>query len=132
MTCGTALSARYCHACGERVLTPRDNRLSAFLRDALAGVLDLDSRLWRSFRALVMKPGLLTAEHIRGRRRPYLGSLQVFLLANLAFFAVLTTIGGFNTFTTQLRYHVGQPVYGEVAEHLVARSGTPESPERAA
>jgi len=132
VTCGTPLAGRYCHACGERALNPRDTRLGAFLRDALAGVLDLDSRLWRSFRALVTRPGLLTAEHIRGRRRPYLGPLQVFLLANLLFFAVLTTIGGFNTFTTQLRYQVGQPVYGEVAERLVARRGAPASPERQA
>lgn len=132
ITCGTPLSGRYCHECGERRLDPSDLRTVPFLRRMAGGVFDLDSRLWRTYRDLIARPGHLTAEFTRGRRKPYLHPLQAFLLANLVFFAVLTTYGGVNTFTTELRYHVGQPTYGEAARRLVARHGEPGSAEAAA
>lgn len=126
VTCSTQLHGPFCHACGERVLTSRDYRLVTFLREAAAGVLDVDSRLWRSFRALLLEPGHLTAEHLRGRRQPWLAPLQVFLLANLLFFGVLTTVGGFNTFTTMLRYQRNMP-YGSVVRELVDRKAPPST-----
>ena len=76
MTCGAALHGPFCHACGERVLDPADLRLPAFLRHVAEGAFDLDSRLWRTFRELFRRPGLLTAEFMAGRRRPYLHPLQ--------------------------------------------------------
>lgn len=128
VTCGSPLHGRFCHQCGERALTSGDHRLITFLREAAAGALDVDSRLWRSFRALLLEPGRLTAEYLRGRRQPYLPPLQVFLLANLLFFGVLTTVGGFNTFTTMLRYQRDMP-YGSVVRELVDRHGAPGTAE---
>lgn len=131
-TCGAALRGRYCHACGERALEEGDLRVRAFVARAVSAVFDTDSRLWRTFHTLIRRPGHLTAEFVSGRRRPYLHPLQTFLLANLVFFGVLSTVGGFNTFTTPLRYHVGQPVYGEAAQALVDRrveSGSPAAEE---
>lgn len=106
-----------------------DVRVVAFAKRMASGAFDADSRFLKTSAALVRRPGLLTAEYMAGRRRPYLHPLQAFLLANLVFFAVLGTVGGMNTFTTQLRYHVQQPVYGPVAERLVARHAAPGSPE---
>ena len=36
--------------------------------------------------SLITQPGLLTDAYVRGRRKPYLAPLQVFLIANLVFF----------------------------------------------
>lgn len=100
-----------------------------FLRDMVSGAFDLDSRMWRSFRALVTRPGLLTAEYIAGRRRPWLGPLQVFLLANLLFFAVLNSVGGFVAFTIPLHEHTGQPLYGEFVESVLHERGAHDTAE---
>ena len=127
VTCGAELRGPYCHACGEKARSPDDLRVAAFARRALGGAFDLDSRFWRTFRTLLARPGLLTAEFVAGRRRPYLHPLQVFLLANLVFFAMLGTLGGFNTFTTTLDVHLGQPLYGEVAQRLVDARVAPGS-----
>jgi hypothetical protein len=130
VTCGAVLTGPYCAECGERVIESDDARLTTFLRDTASDAFDLDSRLWRSFRALLTKPGLLTGEYLRGRRKPFLGPLQIFLIANVVFFAALSLGVGFNTFTTRLQNHIGQPGYGEIAEHLVGSYGAEESPER--
>ena len=98
-----------------------DRRLTTFVKDALHGAFDTDARLWRSLRLLMMKPGELTAEHMRGRRRIYLSPLQLFLLANLLFFTMISTIGGFGTFTTRLQYHVTMQGYGSIAAEMVER-----------
>ena len=132
VSCGAALQGPYCHACGERVRDARELRLGAFLRNSLGNAFDLDSRLFRTFRLLLTRPGMLTAEYVAGRRKAYLGPLQVFLLCNLIFFGVLAFFGGFNTFTTPLRYHLGQPVYGPVARGLVDDVAPDGSPERTA
>jgi hypothetical protein len=132
VTCGTPLQGEYCHVCGERTLAADDKRLISFLKDALNGAFDTDARLWRSLRVVVTKPGELTAEHLRGRRRIYLSPLQLFLLANLLFFTMIGTIGGFDTFTTRLRHHVEMGGYGAAASELVARRARAGTTERIA
>ncbi len=129
VSCGTPLVGQYCHACGERVVDPADLRVPVFARHLAAGTFDLDSRFWRTFRELFRRPGLLTAEFMRGRRRPYLHPLQTFLLANLLLFAVLGAFGGFSTFTTQLHFHVTGSPYDDIAQSLVERRGAPGTPE---
>ena len=126
-TCGTQLQGRYCHSCGERALESDEFRLRKFLTRSFNAVFDVDSRLYRSFRALFTRPGLLTAEYFAGRRRPYLNPIQVFLLANLLFFAGLSVLGGAGTFTTELRYHTQQFGYRGIANDLIARQGVPGS-----
>jgi hypothetical protein len=125
VTCGTPLHGRFCHACGERTLGRDEFRLRSFLAHSFNAVFDVDSRLFRSFRVLLTRPGLLTAEYIAGRRRPYLGPVQIFLIANLMFFAGLSVMDGISTFTTPLRYHASQIVYGDIAVELIARRGAP-------
>lgn len=131
VSCGAALHGPYCHACGERVVRPADLRLSRFLAEALSGTFDLDSRPWRTLRTLVRRPGRLTADYVRGHRRPYLSPLQTFLLANLVFFFSLGTIGGVDAFTTRLEVHRTQPFYGATATRLSGQQGAPGSTEQA-
>lgn len=129
VSCDAPLHGRYCAACGERRLDPDDHRLRRFLEHAVESVTSVDARLPRSFIALVRQPGLLTAEFMRGRRRPWLSPLQLFLVCNLIYFVVLSLFGGFNTFTTRLQYHPGQWGYGDIAAAMILRIGEPGSPE---
>lgn len=123
------LKGAYCHVCGEKVLGPEDLRVGTFMRRAAGAAFDADSRLWRTYRKLLFRPGFLTAEFVRGRREPYVHPLQTFLLANVVFFLMLSTFGGFGTFTTRLEWHIGQPLYGDVARQLVEQRVEPGTAE---
>lgn len=81
VSCGALLAGEYCHACGERRRTPEQLSLRHSLREFADDVFDLDSRVVRSLRLLLLQPGFLTLEFIRGRRRPYLGPLRMYLTA---------------------------------------------------
>lgn len=131
VTCGAELAGRFCHACGERVIEPADLRVGTFVRRAAAAAFDADSHLWLTLRLLLLRPGWLTLEFVRGRRSPYVHPLQTFLIVNLVLFLSLKYLFGFQTFTTQLRWHVDQPLYGSVARELV-ESRAPAGSEAAA
>lgn len=86
--CGAARPGRFCADCGQERLDPDDLHLRRFARRVGQEVLDLDSALARSLRTLFTRPGELTAEFVRGRRRSYLGPFKLYLLATLLYFVV--------------------------------------------
>ena len=85
--CGAALVGRYCHACGQRA-EPEKLTLRTFLTAAAADVFSTDSRLYKSFRSLLFRPGILTREFVAGHRVQYTRPLQLYLLAAGLFFLV--------------------------------------------
>ena len=90
--CGAALHGPFCAACGQAV-KPLDPPVRHFAREFAQELLDVDGRVPRSFKRLLLSPGFLTREHLEGRRVPWLSPLKLYLLASVAMFAVLTMIG---------------------------------------
>lgn len=78
-SCGTALAGAFCHACGEGNPAVEDRSLRHFFRE-VADELTLDAKVPRTLRLLVARPGELTLEYLRGRRRPYVGPLRLYLV----------------------------------------------------
>lgn len=114
-SCGASVDARYCPECGERRIHDGEWSLRRFLSDALRELLGgADSRLWQSFRLLALRPGALTREHLRGRRRPYLKPIQLFLLANLFYFFV-QPLTGYTGYNTPLRSQMERQYYSAPA-----------------
>jgi hypothetical protein len=78
--CGIELQGRYCHECGARQPDHHDLELGHFLHHALHEVTHLDSKIFRTSRALVLEPGLLTTEYLAGRKQRYFLPLRLFLV----------------------------------------------------
>lgn len=120
VNCSRPLRGPFCSACGQKALRPNDFSLGRYLRESSAVLTNTDSRLFRSFRSLLLRPGHLTAEYVRGRHAPYLQPLQLFLLCNLFYFLV-QPLTGVNTLTTPLSVHMAQLPYSPFAAELVRR-----------
>lgn len=105
VSCDAPLTGRFCAVCGEEVREKTRYGLGVFLGRAVGHLLATDSRLLRSFRVLFTRPGALTEAYFRGRRRPYLEPMQVFLLANLVYFVLAGTLG-VRSFNTSLGAHM--------------------------
>ena len=74
----------------------------------------------RSLREITLHPGALMLAYLQGRRRPFLGPLQLFVLANVAFFA-LQAGSGVRSFSTTLDSHLHHQDWSPLANVLVAQ-----------
>lgn len=122
-SCEADADTRFCGSCGERLTSPA-RPLTELLTDAVEVVTDVDGRIWRSLRALVGRPGALSAEYARGVRVPYMRPLQLFVVANVIYF--LFTL--FSTFNTPLQVHIWSENFPHqvVASELVKQRVAPE------
>lgn len=86
-SCGTQRVGRYCHACGEKRLEPaHDHSLRWIGEQVLEGLLHLDTKLLRTFGALLLRPGQLTRDCLDGRRVRTLAPLPVFFVTSVLFY----------------------------------------------
>lgn len=82
--CGAHLHGAYCHRCGQQ--HHDDLSLRDLARRALEETLDYDGRLLRTLRLLLLRPGLLTALYLHGRRARFVHPARIFMTASLVFF----------------------------------------------
>ncbi len=94
LNCATVLEGQYCSHCGQRS-SARIISLWALLCEFTSDLLNLDSRLWRSLLPLLIRPGFLTGEYLRGRRVRYFPPLRLYLILSLIFF-LLNNLGADN------------------------------------
>lgn len=84
--CDAPIAGRYCAGCGQ------DARARLTFRElagqAIGGLLDLDSRFWRTLRGLAI-PGRMSADYLAGRRIRYMPPVQTYLVVALLFFALV-------------------------------------------
>jgi hypothetical protein len=73
--------AAYCSQCGEKRRDRTDWKLSNIAGEAFAEITNLEhSKLWQTFRLLLLKPGQLTREYWSGRRKRFLGPVKLYLV----------------------------------------------------
>lgn len=98
--CGTHLESdfKYCPSCGQEV---RDSASSigAFFTHFLNDYFTFDSKIIRSFKPLLFKPGFLTLEFLGGKRVRYITPLRLYIFISIAFFLVLSLLGSDATAT---------------------------------
>jgi hypothetical protein len=91
--CGTDLHGRYCHRCGQ----PRKSFIRALpglIGDLASETLYYDSRMWRTLKCLLLKPGFLSSEHVQGRRARYTPPIRLYLVSSILAFLVVSFVVG--------------------------------------
>jgi hypothetical protein len=126
--CGAEVVERYCSRCGQDGgLTPR-LPLKEIVAEGLGEVLSVDGRMARTIGPFFLRPGLLTAEYLAGRRARYSSPLRLYLLTTLCFF-LAASAGGFPAVRTtvgrggglSVGYQVGAPPAEEADPAAEAR-----------
>jgi hypothetical protein len=90
--CGDPTPGRYCPSCGQRKVEVRVS-VHALLADVLEDQLVLNRALPRTLAALLLHPGRLTNEYIRGRIVRYVAPFRLYLAASVVFFLVISFLG---------------------------------------
>lgn len=126
--CGAALTGAYCSACGQRaehhVLSVRE-----FLAEALEVFTHADSRFWRTFVPLLLRPGYLTQQYIAGRRVRYLPPFRLYIVLSVLFFLVVPLTATFqapHAMTPQARAQAAADVRADLQREIDATTDPAE------
>ena len=118
--CKVAVASEFCAGCGERQVQRRDLTLVG-LADQLVRIFTrVDGRLLRSFGCLIWRPGILTTAFLNGQRKPFIGPFQIFLVANLMFFA-LQSFSNMKIFSNTLAFRLDGQLWSEYGVELVTQ-----------
>jgi len=86
--CGTILTGRYCHSCGQSAHIHRS--LLHMVEELLHGIFHFETKAWRTIPALIFTPGKLTRNYIAGQRTRYVSPLALFLFLIFLMFFVFS------------------------------------------
>lgn len=86
--CETKFSGRFCPECGQSV-RDYDKPFSFIFFNFLGDFFAFDMRFFRSFAALLIKPGFLTKEYFEGRRVKYAPPFRIYIFISFILFLLL-------------------------------------------
>ena len=91
--CGSNRPDRYCSHCGQN---DRDymRGLWSVMYEFFREMFEVDSRLFRTLKSLLFKPGHLSSEFTRNRRAAYMSPVRLYLFTSFLFFLVLSISAG--------------------------------------
>ncbi|MBD3383708.1 DUF3667 domain-containing protein [candidate division KSB1 bacterium] len=102
LNCGQQIdNSNFCPYCGQE---NHSNQISIWtmVRDFFGDYFAFDSKLFKSIVPLLFKPGFLTAEYVRGRRKSYVAPLRLYIFATFIFFFITGISGLLNTESHEL------------------------------
>src|SRR6185503_6478452 len=118
VTCGAALCTPFCPECGEKRAADRSYSIFHFTKENVIDAIgSLDGRTFRTLKLLLLRPGELTAQFMRGARLPYLSPSQLFLALNLLFF-VWSSAERFSILDTPLSVHTTSMPWSQSARAM--------------
>ena len=88
--CDTRFKGHYCPNCGQQ-FKEFQKPFKFLIIDLAANVVSFDTRLWRSLKSLITKPGSYALEYINGHRMRYVPPLRLYVFISFLFFLLLST-----------------------------------------
>ncbi len=85
MNCGALVTGRFCQVCGQENVETKEtfwHLVIHFFND----ITHYDGKFFSTIRLLLLKPGMLTAEYVRGRRTAYLHPIRMYVFTSAFFF----------------------------------------------
>jgi len=84
LNCDAAGVEEFCPRCGQKRPAPKDYFLRAVLLGVFERVTQYDGRLFRTLRALALRPGQLARDHYDGKRARNVAPFELFVIFNIA------------------------------------------------
>jgi len=119
-TCKVTVTTPFCAGCGEEPLRPRDLTLRGLAEKGVHALTSIDALAARSAWTLLRRPGELTLAWVGGVRKPYVSPFELFLLANVLFFAI-QSVTGENVFSSSLDSHLHHQDWSALARSTLDR-----------
>ena len=87
--CGAQTVGRYCHECGQDLLTGVGKPILKLIAQVLDNAFALEGKTPRTLACLLVRPGFLSEEYRMGKIIRYVHPVKLFWMSSLIFFALL-------------------------------------------
>jgi hypothetical protein len=87
LNCNAEVHGKYCHICGQENFEPRETFWMLATHFAY-DVLHFDGKFFSTLKYLLLKPGFLSHEYLRGRRASYLHPIRMYVFTSAIFFII--------------------------------------------
>ncbi len=90
MNCGAQVAGRFCQVCGQENIAIKEtfwHLVTHFFND----ITHYDGKFFSTIKLLLLKPGMLTSEYVRGRRTAYLHPIRMYVFTSAFFFLLYFT-----------------------------------------
>ncbi len=107
LNCGTETTGRYCPACGQENIEPKQtvwHLVTHFFSD----ITHFDGKFFLTVKDLFAKPGFLSREYMIGRRASYLDPIRMYIFTSAIFFLI------FFSLVDVKRVHMGKDLKEEI------------------
>ena len=77
----------YCHICGQENVEPKESvwhLVTHYFND----ITHFDGKFFSTLKLLLLRPGFLPAEYVRGRRASYLNPIRMYIFTSFLFFLI--------------------------------------------
>lgn len=91
LNCGAEVMGPYCHKCGQENIEPHETFLG-MVRHFFYDITHFEGSFFTTLKTLVLKPGFLSKEYIRGRRNAYLHPIRMYVFTSAVFFLVFFSL----------------------------------------
>jgi Protein of unknown function (DUF3667) len=91
LNCGSTVQGKYCHICGQENIEPKETffgMVTHFFND----ITHFDGKFFTTLKDLVIMPGFLSAEYMKGRRASYLNPVRMYVFTSAIFFVIFFNI----------------------------------------
>jgi len=91
LNCGTYLGRDdyFCPHCGQKQLEKEDLSFQHIIGESFFDYFHFDSKFFRTLFPLMYKPGFLTQEFMKGKRKSYVEPFRLFLVISVIYFLLL-------------------------------------------
>ncbi|MGJ8683512.1 MAG: DUF3667 domain-containing protein [Nonlabens sp.] len=79
---------KYCHQCGQ-LNTVKRLALKDFFNEFFSNAFSYDSRLWKTIKSLLFKPGYVSKSYIEGQRQNFANPFRFFLSVCIIYFVLI-------------------------------------------
>lgn len=91
LNCGTIVHGKYCHVCGQENTEPKESfwgMVTHFFND----ITHFDGKFFTTLKILLLRPGFLSAEYVRGKRMSYLNPVRMYVFTSALFFLIFFSL----------------------------------------
>jgi hypothetical protein len=91
LNCNTPLTGKFCSQCGQKDLPARQDLGDLFI-NFISSFFSFESKFFKTFKDLVLKPGKIVNEYNAGRRESYYHPARMYVFLSFIFFLTLSFV----------------------------------------